>query len=420
MKQHNLTKQKEKAVEASKILEARGLVYLAFSMRAQKTPTALFICQIMGYKSILIITKKGAINGVKYWSEYLNVPINVINYESLHKLDKTIKYDVLILDEAHTLGTIQPRNTNVKNKLLKLKQVEQIAKGLPIIYLSGTPYPESIVQIFSQFNISDHSPFSEKSFKAFAENYVIVKQVLRNGYYINDYRLGKTELINQKIEPLMVTMTLKEAGAKQYKHIESVVTVPISDNIKDIVKILLKDKIVKVNDKYIVCETAPSEKNKVLQICSGTAIADDGERLFLHVEKCKVIKEKYQNERIGVFYMFKAERDMLIKYFKDEITENSNDFQQGKKRIFITQITSGAEGIDLSNADRLVYFNLTYSGKSFMQSKARHSSLTREKPLLIDYLFSDLGFEAEVLKKIQKKENYTTEMFARFAKKMLY
>lgn len=423
MTKHDLTKQTGKAIEAADILSRLNIVYLIMEMRTQKTPTALMTCQLLHFKDILIVTKKKAIKGVEFWCDYLDIKADrmnatVINYESLHKLTTTA-FDVIILDEAHTLGTITPRNTNKKNSFQLLKNVENLCVNKPIIYLSGTPHPESPTQLFSQFNISSWSPFSEKKFMDFVKTYVDVKQKMINGYKINDYTKAKTELIYEKIEPYLVKMTLEEAGAIQFKHIEQTINVELPDVVKQMIKKLLNDKIIKVNGRFIVCETAASEKSKVLQICSGTVLDEERNAVILHHSKIDVIKLRYKEERIGIFYNFRAERDELLKYFKDEITENNDDFQSGKKRIYITQITSGAEGVDLSTADRLVYYNLCHSGKAFMQSKARHSSLKREKPLLIDYLFSDVGAEQDVMKSLQKKENYTTLLFNRFKQKMM-
>jgi hypothetical protein len=90
-------------------------------------------------------------------------------------------------------------------------------------------------------------------------------QKMINGYYIHDYTSGKTELINDKIKHLFVSMTLEEAGALQSEKVESIVTVELPEAIKGIIKTLLKDKVIQINGKFVVCETAPSEKNKVFE-----------------------------------------------------------------------------------------------------------------------------------------------------------
>lgn len=87
-----------------KLLEY-GLVYLAMGMRTGKTITALNTCNLLlnGMPAnVLFVTKKKIVEDIKKQAKELGCKFNldVINYESLHKLDKKY-YDVVILDEAH-------------------------------------------------------------------------------------------------------------------------------------------------------------------------------------------------------------------------------------------------------------------------------------------------------------------------------
>lgn len=102
-----------------KLLEY-GLVYLAMGMRTGKTVTSLHTCNLLlgcMPANVLFVTKKKVIDDIKTQAKELGCKFNldVINYESLHKLDPKY-YDVIILDEAHCcfLG-----NTKVGGKKIK-------------------------------------------------------------------------------------------------------------------------------------------------------------------------------------------------------------------------------------------------------------------------------------------------------------
>jgi superfamily II DNA or RNA helicase len=112
-----------------------------------------------GAKEVLLLTKKKAIKSIQNDYEALQPGFNlyVTNYEAAHTLI-TMQFDLIILDEAHSLGQfpIIAERTKLVNK---------ICEGKPIIYLSGTPTPESYSQIFHQLHCSSFSPFKEyKSF----------------------------------------------------------------------------------------------------------------------------------------------------------------------------------------------------------------------------------------------------------------
>ena len=89
------------------IIQRYGFIYLAMEVRTGKTLTALGIARACGFRNVVFITKKKAISSIQSDYNLLapNYKFNVINYESMHKLDIT-RCDFLILDEAHGMGVI--------------------------------------------------------------------------------------------------------------------------------------------------------------------------------------------------------------------------------------------------------------------------------------------------------------------------
>ena len=90
--------------QAMDILKGSGLVYLAMECRTGKTITAMSVAQKYGAKSVLVVSKIKAIPSIKADYEALrpSFKLDVVNYESAKKAKG--KYDLVILDEAHTLG----------------------------------------------------------------------------------------------------------------------------------------------------------------------------------------------------------------------------------------------------------------------------------------------------------------------------
>jgi len=85
----------EKGVEC---LRRHRFLYLAMEVRTGKTLTSLGICDKVGVKRVLFVTKKKAISSIE--QDYIMLgpgfEIDVINYESLHTIDN--KWDVVILE----------------------------------------------------------------------------------------------------------------------------------------------------------------------------------------------------------------------------------------------------------------------------------------------------------------------------------
>lgn len=149
--------QRPKCDEAKAVLAKYGCVYFAGQMRVGKTPTSLMCAYESGWKHVCILTKKKAIPGFEKFNPHqLFKSVTIINYvnnaKNIAKLPPL--YDGFIIDEAHNLGAfpIHGKSTEAIKKLVRNK---------PVIFLSGTPTPESYSQIYHQFWVCDHGPFQK-------------------------------------------------------------------------------------------------------------------------------------------------------------------------------------------------------------------------------------------------------------------
>jgi superfamily II DNA or RNA helicase len=88
------------------ILLKHKLLYLAMEVRTGKTLTSLGIANMVGVEDVLFITKKKAISSIVADFDLLkpSFALCVINYESLHTIDPDIHWDLIVCDEAHSMG----------------------------------------------------------------------------------------------------------------------------------------------------------------------------------------------------------------------------------------------------------------------------------------------------------------------------
>lgn len=391
--------------KGSEVLKKLRIIYLAMEVRTGKTLTALGICQNMNAKNVLFITKKKAISSIKndYKLLYPDYLLEVVNYESVHKVDFK-KFDIIICDEAHTLGAY-PKPS------LRTKRLKQLIGKKYLIMLSGTPTPESYSQIYHQFWISEFSPFEEKSFYKWSHNYVNIVKKKINGYDINDYKNANEKLIRQKTNKYVITYTQKEAGFTS-KVEESILYVNMKPTTYSLVNKLKKDLVFEgKNGGVILGDTAVKLMQKTHQIYSGTVKLEDGSSVILDTSKADFIKSKFSKLKIAIFYKFKAELELLQRIYGPELTTDLDDFNTSNKNIAL-QIVSGREGVKLSNADYLVFFNIDFSATSYFQAKDR---MTTKERLInkVFWIFSKGGLEDKIYKTVQGKKNFTTKHFER-------
>lgn len=396
--------QQEIINQSMNILSTGTFVYLAMEVRTGKTLTSLGICQRLNPKRVLFLTKKKAISSVQRDYEALSPDylIEVINYESAHKREFQW-FDVLILDEAHGLGAF-PKPSG-RAKLAK----DLVAKASKVILLSGTPTPESYSQIYHQvFGIKGNPFRNYKNFYQFAKDYVRVSSKIINGFAVNDYSDGKTEILD-RMRPYMINYTQKEAGFV-VNTVEIVLNCEMSHDTHVIVNKLKRDLVLDFgNGNVVLGDTSVKLMTKIHQIASGTVKTEDGAYLITDLSKAKFIFEFFKGTKIGIFYKFKSEFDLLKSVYKDHLTIDLDEFNSTDKNIAL-QIVSGREGISLKNAEALVYFNIDFSATSYWQSRDRMTTIDRLNSKVY-WIFSDIGIEKRIYDAVSKKKDYTLSHF---------
>lgn len=383
-----------------------NFVYLAMEVRTGKTLTALGISSELQAKNVLFITKKKAITSIEH-DYYLLKPayyLEVINYESLHKIPQT-GWDVVICDEAHSLGAF-PR----PNK--RAKQVKEIFKrsNPSVLFLSGTPTPESFSQMYHQVYGVNNNPFSKYSnFYAFAKTHVNVTQRKINSMMINDYSKGLKSIIDA-VNPFKINYTQRLAGFKTQTE-EKILYVELNDPTKKLIQRLKRDRVVEGDGEILLGDTGVKLMSKIHQLCSGTVKFESGNAMTVDFSKVYFIQKYFKNKKIAIFYKFTQEYKALKEIYGEGLTNDLEEFKNTDKCIAL-QIVAGREGVSLKEAEALVYYNIDFSATSYFQSRDR---MTTKERLYnkIYWIFSNKGIENDIYKAVVKKKDYTLSHFKR-------
>jgi len=390
------------------ILNRHKFVYLAMEVRTGKTLTSLgMLDKMMSVNNVLFLTKKKAMSSIAKDYEMMcpaSFSLFIINYESIHKAPN-IKWDAIVLDEAHGLGAFPKPSKRAKD----VKNI--ITKDNPLVVLmSGTPTPESYSQMYHQVYGIPNNPFKRySSFYRFCDDYVNVKVKVINSFSIRDYSEGRKS-ITDKMKPYTISYTQKEAGFKVDTK-EHIVKVPMLESTTSLIKRLKKDLVVEGKEEVILADTPVKLMSKVHQLYSGTIKFESGKSMVVDYSKAEFIKEKFKGKKIGIFYKFKAELKAIKDTFGDQVVTELEDFNGTDKNIAL-QIVSGREGISLREADYLVYYNIDFSATSYWQSRDRMTTKERLESDIY-WVFAENGIEDQIYKAVSKKKDFTLSHFKR-------
>ena len=381
------------------------VAYLGMQTRTGKTITALTIANQLHRKNVLFLTKKKAISSIQKDFDLLqpDYKITITNYEQASKLKP--EYDFCIIDEAHNFGAF-PKPSK------RTKEVKALCKGVHVLFLSGTPTPESKSQIFYQLWLSDYSPLAKyKNFYAFAKDWVNVKKKKINATMeINDYSEVKQDFSDQ-LDRFFITVTQNQAGFNQTIK-EIFHTVEMSEETNNNFKKLKKDRVL----ENITADTPAKLLQKCHQIASGTIITDDGEYRINDFAKMEYLSKHFvRQKKIAIFYKFQSELKMIeaCQSAGYRIAKTPEEFNiTDKCVIYAGQFSASREGLDLKAADCIIMLNIDFSAVSYMQSINRLQSKNRETQPEIHWIFSNLGLERKIYDTVKNKQkNYTSSIF---------
>ena len=398
--------------QAIEKLRQYGMVYLAMEVRTGKTLTALNIAKHFAIEkpvfNILFVTKKKAISSIVKDCEMIKMDVTVINYESVHKID-LYPLDFIILDEAHGLGQYpkaSKRQKDIKSMLVKESRFAMI------IFLSGTPSPESYSQLFHQFTVSvEHNPFKNYgNFYKWANEFVTIKKkYLGYGQPINDYSHANKNKIDGVLNDYFITYSQEEAGFNiEVK--EEVLEVLMKEQTYRMCNKLNHDLVLEGKEEVILADTPVKLMGKLHQLYSGTIKFESGNRMVLDKSKALFIKDHFEGKKIAIFYKFIAEFELLKETFPS-YTCDPMEFNDNDHLIFLGQIQSVREGINLSTGDCLVMFNIDFSAVSYWQGRDRMSEKNRTKDNVVYWVFAENGIEWKIYQAVKNKKDYTLSYF---------
>lgn len=391
--------------KATEVIRQHGFVYLAMEVRTGKTLTALSIGIELQARKVLFITKKKAISSIDKDYDMLRPTyfLHTINYESLHKVSYDLDWDLIIVDEAHSMGKLakpSKRARDVKMRIIKSKA--------NVILMSGTPTPESYSQMYHQVYGIPNNPFKDyTNFYKFAHKYIDIKIKPINGMQIRDYSHGLPTIMDA-MKPYTIAYSQKEAGFK-VKTTEKVLEVEMEKTTYELATELKKKLVIEGKEEIILADSPVKLMTKLHQLYSGTIKFESGNSDILDYSKAKFIRSKFKNKKVGIFYVFKEELRALKHVYGDDLTTELDEFEQTSKNIAL-QIVSGREGISLKQADCLVYYNIAFSATSYWQSRDR---MTTKERLENDvyWIFSRGGIEKKIYKAVTNKKDYTLSHF---------
>jgi hypothetical protein len=282
-----------------------------------------------------------------------------------------------------------------------------------VILLSGTASPESFSQLFHQFYVHPLNPFAAyPNFYKWANSFVNKKvKYIGTGQTTNDYSDARWKDIAMYVKPIMITYTQQQAGFTT-TIIEDILTVKMRPSTYAMAKAVMSNGIYEGNTDVILADTGVKMQSKAHQIYSGTVIGENGTYSFDDT-KVQAIQRKFAGRKIAIFTVYQAEADM-IRSLIPNCVNTPEAFNSDPTATYVGQIRSSREGVNLSSADCLVYYNIEFSSLSYLQGRDRATTKDRTTPPEVWFIMAEGGIEVKIYDTVMKKEDFTLTHFKKW------
>ncbi len=366
-----------------------------------------------------------------------------INYEALNLLaglverrGGSVPYDVVVFDELTRAKNPSSKRINLYRR--KVRPVEN-KKFVRRFGLTGTPMPNSELDLFAQVRLIDDGARLGAHFKTFKDQLFNAPPVPMMRASTKE---GTVSLIESKIADITLTLKSSEWLNIPDTVIEDV-EIPFCTELKKRYSTLEKELVIELRkDKILNVTNAASLVTKLLQFTSGKMYDDEKDVHPIHGLKFEAIKKiaKKEPSPLLVAFQFKHEEKRLremfphCRFFSDCKQSNPEktikaeqelikDWNNGKVRMLASHPASVGHGLNLQyGASAMLWISLTYSRESYEQMICRlarrgQKEITRVYRLMVpgtvddavaEALANKAENEARLIATLQMLESYRT------------
>lgn len=319
--------------------------------------------------------------------------IYVINRENVDWLVDYYKndwpFDMVVVDESSSF------------KSHRAKRFKALASIRPhirrIVELTGTPSPNSLVDLWSQLYLLDGGARLGKYYTHFRDRFFDPGKRTREVIYSYDPKDGAQQSIMGRISDICISMK-----ASDYLQLPDCIIddipVELDAKAKKAYNQLERDMVLALPDGDIDVASAAGLSNKLQQLANG-AVYDD-EHGVHEVHNCKLeafleLLEKLNGQHALVFYNFKHDlsriQDALktsklrVRVFQGAAEEK--DWNSGKIDVLLAHPASTAYGLNLQNGGHhIIWFGLNWSLELYQQANKRLHRQGQQEPVIIHQL----------------------------------
>lgn len=313
-------------------------------------------------------------------------------------------YDMVIIDELSSFKNPQAK------RFKALKTVRP--KIHRIVGLTGTPAPNSLLDIWAPFRLIDNGQRLGKYITHYRDQYFTPGR--RNGTVVYNWNLrpGADQAIYDNIADITVSMRTTDylqLPEATHQHI----TVQLPPKARKHIDTLKRDLVLDLDDDTIDAANAATLSLKLQQLAGGAIYNETGDNyITIHNEKIQALTElvdQAQGNALLVCYWFKHERDRILDAIPGarvlDTQQDFHDWNNGDIPVALIHPASAGHGLNLQAGGHImVWFTTPWSLELYEQANARLHRQGQTEPVSIIHIDTADSIDQTVHQALTRKD----------------
>ena len=331
--------------------------------------------------------------------------IHIINRENIpwlvEQLGQRWHYDMVVIDESSSFKSHTSKRWKSLRKIL--------GKVSRMVLLTGTPAPNSLLELWPQFYLLDKGERLEKTRGKFLSKYcTAVGNPQWNQWAVKPDR---ADAIHSAVSDIALVMSAEDY-LQLPERIDISVEVDLPTSARNSYEEMKSDFMLAYHAGEILAVNAAVQVNKLLQMANGNIYTEDGEYIRVHREKYDALDDIIEstNEPILIAYTFKSDLAELRLMYPDADVIGKDPtvidrWNAGEIPILFAHPASAGHGLNLQKGGSvLVWFGLTWSLELYQQFNARLHRQGQEKPVRVFHIVARNTADRSVLDALSSKK----------------
>jgi SNF2 family DNA or RNA helicase len=282
-----------------------------------------------------------------------------------------------------------------------------------VLGLTGTPAPNSLMDVWAQVYLLDQGQRLYPKFEQFRTRFF--DKIPRGGFHKYESKIGAEDAIKAAIEDICISMK-----AEDYLELPELVPnrIPIELDAKarQAYRDFERKQVLELDGEVITAAQAAAVTNKLLQMCAGAVYDEDREVHEVHDAKIEAfleLVESLQGKPLLTFYGFQHDRDRIMQALRKtrglEVRELKGpedyaDWNARKIHVGLAHPASTAYGLNLQRGgNHICWFTLPWSLELYEQAQKRLHRQGQEERVIEHFLMVRDSMDEEVAKRLESK-----------------